>query len=317
MPSRLPLSLRAVAAAAATAVLVLPSVALADEDNRSPRGQQNANSNPGTPQGDARRADPKASPKPKPKAPGKAGDSGNGRGAGNAGGSGNAGSRTDNGDPAGNNGTIKIDYPAPADSGHANRPHPGCAFQLRMFNFDDDQYGALVIKGQSPTDVGTLLTRRILLSNDPAGGGHDVDEVYSFTAADLGLTGTPPHKNGWHLKVAVNAENAPGGAKQKVLWLDCPPAEVLTPPAQSQVRTPQTRTALILGETNVVTSELTVESQAASKPSRVLFTGGGGIIRGALPMTGLYVTLLLAVGAAAVVLGAMTVAASRRRGSAL
>ena len=37
----------------------------------------------------------------------------------------------------GNNGTIKIDYAAPADSGHANRPHPGCAFQLRLFGFDD------------------------------------------------------------------------------------------------------------------------------------------------------------------------------------
>lgn len=126
------------------------------------------------------------------------------------------------GDPAGNNGTIKIDYPAPADSGHANRPHPGCAFQLRMFGFDDDQSGTITFTGQAPTKLGTLLTQHKLLSNDAAGGGKDVDEVYSYSAEQLGLIGTPQAKQGWHVKVAVDADNAPGGAKQKVFWLSCP-----------------------------------------------------------------------------------------------
>ena len=126
-------------------------------------------------------------------------------------------------DPAGNNGTIKIDYPAPADSGHANRPHPGCAFQLRMFNFDDDQYGTVTFDGQAPTKLGTLLTQtHVLLSDDAAGGGKDVDAVYSYTAEQLGLIGQPQAKQGWHVKVSVDADDAPGGAKHKVFWLSCP-----------------------------------------------------------------------------------------------
>jgi hypothetical protein len=125
--------------------------------------------------------------------------------------------------PPGNNGTIKIDYPAPADSGHANRPHPGCSFQLRMFDFDTNQYGTITFVGQAPTKLGTLLTQQhVLLSKDAAGGGQDVDEVYSYTAQQLGLIGKPQAKQGWHIKVSVDAENAPGGAKHKVFWLSCP-----------------------------------------------------------------------------------------------
>ncbi|MCU1589955.1 MAG: hypothetical protein JWP11_1211, partial [Frankiales bacterium] len=132
--------------------------------------------------------------------------------------------------PPGNNGTIKIDYAAPADSGHANRPHPGCAFQLRMFDFDTNQYGSITFEGQAPTKLGTLLTQpHMLLSNDAAGGGQDVDETYSYTAAQLGLIGKPQAKQGWHIKVSVNADNAPGGAKHKVFWLTCAAAAAPAP----------------------------------------------------------------------------------------
>jgi hypothetical protein len=127
--------------------------------------------------------------------------------------------------PPGNNGTIKVDYPAPADSGNANRPHPGCGFQLRMFDFDANQYGTITFVGQAPTKLGTLLTQQhVLLSDDAAGGGQDADAVYSYTAQQLGLTDKPQAKQGWHVKVSVDAENAPGGAKHKVFWLSCPEA---------------------------------------------------------------------------------------------
>src|SRR4051794_23870244 len=149
---------------------------------------------------------------------------------------------SDGHNPPGNNGTIKIDYAAPADSGHANRPHPGCAFQLRMFGFDDDQYGSITFTGQAPTKLGTLLTQQhVLLSDDAAGGGKDVDAVYSYTAQQLGLIGKPQAKQGWHVKVAVDAENAPGGAKHKVFWLHC--AETAAPSSTTTSSTsPVTRT---------------------------------------------------------------------------
>ncbi len=41
-----------------------------------------------------------------------------------------------------------------------------------------------------------------------------------YTADDLGLSAVTPHpKQGYHLKVSVDSREAPGGAKQKVLWL--------------------------------------------------------------------------------------------------
>src|SRR4051812_10299156 len=126
-------------------------------------------------------------------------------------------------DPPGNNGTIKID-PYGETGGHANHPHPGCDFRLQLFGFDDDQTGTITFVGQAPTrDAVTKqpLSGTQLLSDDKAGGGQDVDAFFDVRGADLGLTGTPA-KQGFHVKVLVNADNAPGGAKSKVFWLSCP-----------------------------------------------------------------------------------------------
>ena len=54
------------------------------------------------------------------------------------------------GDPAGNNGTIKI-QPYGGAAGHANHPHPGCDFRLQLWGFDDDQTGTITFSGQAPT----------------------------------------------------------------------------------------------------------------------------------------------------------------------
>jgi hypothetical protein len=236
--------------------------------------------------------------------------------------------------PPGNNGTIKIDYPAPADSGHANRPHPGCAFQLRMFNFDDDQYGTVTFVGQAPTKLGTLLTQsHVLLSNDAAGGGKDVDEVYSYTAQQLGLIGQPQAKQGWHIKVLVDADNAPGGAKQKVFWLDCPTQTVRagstvgagTAPTKSAVTT--TRVAAAPSSTTEV-STLSAGRRAAARPAarpadQVAVSGGRQALAVAparaaarsagLPFTGLALVSLLVLGVGALLAGALAIRAGRRR----
>jgi hypothetical protein len=254
--------------------------------------------------------------------------------------------------PPGNNGTIKIDYPAPADSGHANRPHPGCAFQLRMFGFDDDQYGTVTFVGQAPTKLGTLLTQNhVLLSDDAAGGGQDVDAVYSYTADQLGLTGTPQAKQGWHVKVAVDADDAPGGAKQKVFWLSCPTTGAATTSTttagtattgttggaatatQSSVSTKSVSTSG--AATNAAAAETAVTSGAAARSARELtlgaataattaVTGGSAgaatadTTRGsALPFTGFGLGTALLVALAVLAAGALAVVAGRRRTSAL
>ena len=311
---------RLTGAALLATVLVAPGIAHADPEHRSEEAasHQPANkpSDNATPPGQDKRANPeppgqsKAKPHPTPGATSNPGAAQRND---------HAPAKPANGDPAGNNGTIKIDYPAPADSGNANRPHPGCAFQLRMFNFDDDQYGSLVIRAQAPTDGGTLLTRRILLSSDPAGGGQDVDEVYSFSAADLGLIGIPQAKQGWHTKVAVNAESAPGGAKQKVLWLSCPEATAAAPALAPRNLVQRPAVALGSAEVDLVTEDLTavpaVTANSRVAPALLRFAaGGGGLLRGAaLPFTGLGVSLLLTVAGVAMVLGVVALAAGRRR----
>jgi hypothetical protein len=236
--------------------------------------------------------------------------------------------------PPGNNGTIKIDYAAPADSGHANRPHPGCAFQLRMFNFDDDQYGTVTFVGQAPTKLGTLLTQsHVLLSDDAAGGGQDVDAVYSYTSQQLGLVGRPQAKQGWHVKVLVDADNAPGGAKQKVFWLDCPTPTVRagstvgagTAPTKSTVTTTSVPAA---PSTTTEVSSLSAGRRAAARPaaqpvSQVALSGGREALKGApasaaarssaLPFTGLALASLLVLAVGALLAGALAIRAGRRR----
>lgn len=310
------LSLTGVVAALAVPALALSSPASADpgDEHRSSTGAQHAASPSPSPQGQERRAQPGATPAGKPSARPTPADPknrrGGGEGVGTGRGNGAAGGQdAPEADPAGNNGTIKIDYPT-GDSGNAQRPRPGCGFRLRMFNFDDDQSGTLTVTAQAPTDGGTLLTRRLLLSDGPAGGGQDVDQVYSFTTSDLGLTGTPDSQHGWHVKVAVDADDAPGGAKQKVFWLDCPTAEGVAgvpPAARTAVRTTTREQA------RLITTELVAE-EAPVAQSRTPFTGGGGFLRGAaLPFTGIPLAVLLASALTSVVLGLTALGAGRRR----
>ena len=259
----------------------------------------------------------------------------------------------DKGDPAGNNGTIKI-QPYGGVSGNANDPHPGCDFRLQMFGFDDDQTGTITFVGQAPTKGAVTkqpLSGTKLLSNDAAGGGKDVDSFYDVRGADLGLTGTPA-KQGFHVKVLVNADDAPGGAKQKVFWLDCPaaakPATTTTATTTDStvtsntvttdsVKTPATSiTGVTSGaatagaplnggavesanESVVAQSNASGETALAGSTANATRTERAtSAERGtALPFTGVPLLGLLAMAAAAVVAGALAIRAGRRRTSAL
>jgi hypothetical protein len=127
-------------------------------------------------------------------------------------------------DPAGDNGTIKIQSTTPP-GGDANAPQQPCSFSLELFGFDQNQHADITFTGQAPTPTGTLHTQHdVLVSTTPAGGGQDVDAVLTYTADQLGLTAVPQANHGWHVKVDVDVLEAPGGSKQKVFWLSCPPA---------------------------------------------------------------------------------------------
>jgi LPXTG-motif cell wall-anchored protein len=252
-------------------------------------------------------------------------------------------------DPRGNNGTVKIDGEA-FDGSHGNEPHVGCTFHLDFFGFDAAQTATITFTGQAPTKTGTLLTQKgVSISDDAAGGGQDTDAVLSYTADQLGLTGQPQAKQGWHVKVAVDVDDAPGGAKQKVFWLSCPstaperstttPTTTSTPATTSTSSTTPTygggattsdTTAPTTSSTTTSTSTTTAPTGGSGSTeaaplaptygSATLSGGGGGLVRGQaasparLPFTGDQTGTLLLIGAGAVAAGtALTVVARRRR----
>lgn len=142
-------------------------------------------------------------------------------------------------DPAGNNGTIKVDGPA-YDDGVDNEPHVSCEVRVTFFGFDEGQTADITFTGQAPTGGGVLLHESAVPTSDDAAGGagQDADGATRvYTVDDLGLSGVSPHpKQGYHVKVSVDSLGAPGGAKQKVLWIepcsDTTGSEVPTIPGQ-------------------------------------------------------------------------------------
>lgn len=139
-------------------------------------------------------------------------------------------------DPRGNNGTIKVDGPV-WDARVDNEPHTSCAFRVTFFGFDEGQTADIMVTGVAPTVGGVLLHETAVPTSDDAAGGaaHDFDGATRvYTADDLGLDAVTPHpQQGYHLKVAVDSLEAPGGAKQKVLWLE--PCQTEAPVTRPEV----------------------------------------------------------------------------------
>lgn len=124
-------------------------------------------------------------------------------------------------DPAGDNGTVKIDG-IPFDQYPDNEPHVSCTFQVDFYGFDEGAFNAAVkFTVQPPTGKSiTLLTDTVFIGEDPAGGGTDLDaeETYDLSAA---LQPFMAHPNqGYHIKLKVNAPGSIGrDTKYKTFWV--------------------------------------------------------------------------------------------------
>jgi LPXTG-motif cell wall-anchored protein len=149
-------------------------------------------------------------------------------------------------DPAGANGTVKIDGPE-FQLDNRNEPHVTCEFQVEFFDLDEGERGTLIFEAQPPSskdfhEVGRLEDQ--LLSDDAATGGaytRDPDEVFSYPGdIELDLTDADLHKNqGYHIKLTVDRDNHPNWTeKHKVFWLEpCPPSPT---PSESSPTSPTT-----------------------------------------------------------------------------
>jgi hypothetical protein len=147
-----------------------------------------------------------------------------------AGGPAEAAPKNPPGDPPGNNGTVKIERDGPADEDKGNEPiGDGCIIWLEFYGFDQGQTADISFTAQMPSGTGELLAdKAVAISDDAAGGGQDRDAVigYNLTSAVAGLKVHKQH--GYHIKLRSDSLEAPGGAKQKVFWIKCAPAQATT-----------------------------------------------------------------------------------------
>ncbi|HEV3363589.1 MAG TPA: DUF5979 domain-containing protein [Acidimicrobiia bacterium] len=143
------------------------------------------------------------------------------------------------GDPPGNNGTVKIDQSDVPDEDKGNEPiGENCLFWLKFYNFDQGQLADITFAAHPPTGGKDPVTDKgnglgepgdgWEISDDPAGGGSDEDATLQYNLTDY-VRGIDPHpQHGYHIKLTVNVRNAngsavPGGVKHKVFWIKCTP----------------------------------------------------------------------------------------------
>lgn len=136
-----------------------------------------------------------------------------------------AGDDAQDGDPAGNNGTVKIAALGDLDSIPNNTPHPGCSFQVEWYGFDEgeDVVSTVTFAAHAPTSdvlIGGTSPSEVFVGGDPASGagtetGLDGRQVY-----DLTFDGEPHPKQGYHVKLTVSTPRSLGNdTKTKVFWV--------------------------------------------------------------------------------------------------
>jgi hypothetical protein len=139
-------------------------------------------------------------------------------------------------DPAGNNGTIKVDD-VEFDSHPNNEPHVGCVFEIDFYGFDEspEYFADVTFEAQAPTKGGVLLTDSVFIGEDDNTGaatpaGLDAHVQYDLTAALAGIE--PQAQQGHHVKLTIEADGSQGAeTKHKVFWVEgcTPPSD--EPPA--------------------------------------------------------------------------------------
>lgn len=132
------------------------------------------------------------------------------------------------GDPAGNNGTVKIAGLGDLDGIPNNVAHPGCAFQVEWYGFDEgaDVVSTVSFAMQAPTgDAGLTVDgpTQVAVGGDPASGAGTATGLDGVQAYTLTFSGEPHAQQGYHVKLTVSTPRSQGNdTKTKVFWVeDC------------------------------------------------------------------------------------------------
>ena len=157
------------------------------------------------------------------------------------------------GDPAGNNGTVKITPHGEVDGIPQNTPHVGCVFDVEWYGFDegDDIVSQVTFQAWAPTRVPMTVDgpAEVFVGADPASGagvgsdadGTDTDNGFDGEATyTLSFDGEPHPQQGYHVKLTINTPGSQGAdVKHKVFWVqDCEEPE--TPDTPDSPDTPET-----------------------------------------------------------------------------
>jgi hypothetical protein len=140
--------------------------------------------------------------------------------------------------PAGNNGTVKIDGQA-FDDAPNNEPHVSCPFQVDFYGYDEGPlFAHVTFETHPPTGpVQVLLEDDVFIGEDDNSGGGSEAGLDASATYQLDLTGIAAHPvQGTHIKLTINAEGSQGAdVKHKVFWVNGCDGPTPTPtPSESE-----------------------------------------------------------------------------------
>ena len=152
------------------------------------------------------------------------------------------------GDPAGNNGTVKIETAGDADGTPNNVTHVGCTFQIEWYGFDegDDIVSDVTFTSHAPTGDAVISgdsPSQVFVGGDPASGAGTDSGLDGVQEYRLSFDGEPHPKQGYHVKLTIHTPGSIGAdTKHKVFWVqpceEPPPGEEEPPPGGEEEQPP-------------------------------------------------------------------------------
>jgi hypothetical protein len=167
-------------------------------------------------------------------------------GASDLGASDSTGGSSDQGDPKGNNGTIKLaGFDSPNGPGHSsgegstrkhpsNDPHLPCEFSVEWFGFDSGVTSTTSFVQHAPTRGGEPQGNSVQLDADSQAGGGSTAGYDGYYTYNLDWEGEPHPKHGYHVKLTTYTPYSQGNdTKHKVFWVEpCETTVEETPPTE-------------------------------------------------------------------------------------
>jgi hypothetical protein len=118
---------------------------------------------------------------------------------------------------SGNQGTVKVDG-VPFDQHQDNEPHPGCSFEITVFDFESGSHHvSYSFDLQPPSGTANLVNDTLDFNG---GQGYDATTGSIDLGPAITTAGAFRQQNqGYHVELTV--DTGQGAGKHKVFWVDC------------------------------------------------------------------------------------------------